>query len=244
MTPNLINFANGGLNYAFAGGAITVSPSSTGITKNQIGDVLFNNAVTTPIVKITGGSITVGTTGNLHSTGGINATNGAININGTLNTPTVTADSGGSLNVGSSGTINSDIVFNLNNGGTATFNNPSQSVAAINSTGTPGAVVLNGTALNINTTTASTVGAAISGTGSLVKNTAGTLTLTNANTYSGGTNISKGILFAGNTTGSATGTGLVQVLSGGTISGTGPIASPSWSTAEACSRELGPTAAW
>ena len=225
VAPNIITFANGALNYTFGGGAITLSASDTGITKNQIGDVLFNNAVTTPIVNITGGSMTVGTTGNLHSTGGINVGPGAVNVNGTLNTPAVTATAGGTINVGSTGTMNSNIILNLN-GGTATFSNPTQSVAAINSSGGPTSVVLNGTALDINVTTSATVAAAISGPGSLIKDTTGTLTLTNANTYSGGTSISKGILFAGNTTGSATGTGLVQVLSGGTLSGTGPITSP------------------
>ena len=222
MTPNIATFANGGLNYSFSGAAITLSPTGTGITKNQIGDVLFNNAVTTPIVNITGGSITVGTTGNLHSTGGINVGPGAVNVNGTLNTPTVTATAGGSINVGSNGTLNSGIILNLN-GGTAAFSNATQNLPGINGTGS---VVLNGTALDINVTTPSTVASAISGSGSLIKDTAGTLTLTNANTYNGGTTISKGVLFAGNTTGSGTGTGLVQVLSGGTLAGTGSVASP------------------
>ncbi len=51
----------------------------------------------------------------------------------------------------------------------------------------------------------------------------GTLTLTGANTYSGGTTISGGTLLANNTSGSATGTGVVTVNSGGTLGGSGSV---------------------
>ena len=66
--------------------------------------------------------------------------------------------------------------------------------------------------------------------GSLTKTGSGKLTLTNANpysgsTYTGGTTIKKGILIVNNTTGSATGTGPVQVISGA-LSGTGIIGGP------------------
>jgi hypothetical protein len=47
--------------------------------------------------------------------------------------------------------------------------------------------------------------------------------LSNANTYSGGTTVSKGALLVTNGTGSATGTGAVQV-NAGTLGGTGHIA--------------------
>lgn len=51
----------------------------------------------------------------------------------------------------------------------------------------------------------------------------GTTTLGNANTYTGGTTVSGGTLLADNSTGSATGTGAVQVNSGGTLGGSGFI---------------------
>jgi autotransporter-associated beta strand protein len=57
----------------------------------------------------------------------------------------------------------------------------------------------------------------------LVKAGIGELTLTRANTYSGGTTISNGFLNVGNTSGSGTGSGFVSVKSGGSLSGTGII---------------------
>lgn len=59
--------------------------------------------------------------------------------------------------------------------------------------------------------------------GSLSKVGTGRLTLSGANTYTGGTILSSGILLANNATGSATGTGPVQVTAG-TLGGGGIIA--------------------
>jgi autotransporter-associated beta strand protein len=58
--------------------------------------------------------------------------------------------------------------------------------------------------------------------GSLTKAGRGKLSLANANTYTGGTTITKGTLLVKNTTGSATGTGAVHV-NAGTLGGTGKI---------------------
>lgn len=64
--------------------------------------------------------------------------------------------------------------------------------------------------------------------GGLTKTTgAGTLTLTAANAYTGPTAVNAGTLLAGNTTGSATGTGAVSVSNAGTLlGGTGFVAGP------------------
>lgn len=59
---------------------------------------------------------------------------------------------------------------------------------------------------------------------SITKTGTGMWTLTNANTYAGGTTIKGGTLMVKNTTGSATGTGAVAVQSTGRLSGTGTIA--------------------
>jgi autotransporter-associated beta strand protein len=65
----------------------------------------------------------------------------------------------------------------------------------------------------------------ISGTGSLAKSGKGSYDLTNANTYSGGTTVKAGTLLVDNTSGSATGTGAVTILSGA-LGGNGTIAGP------------------
>ncbi len=58
------------------------------------------------------------------------------------------------------------------------------------------------------------------------KDGAGTLALTNANSYSGMTTVNEGILLANNSSGSATGTGAVVVNSVGTLGGYGFIDGP------------------
>ena len=60
--------------------------------------------------------------------------------------------------------------------------------------------------------------------GGLTKLGVGTLVLTEASTYSGGTTVSNGMLLVNNVTGSGTGAGAVTVASGATLGGSGTIA--------------------
>ena len=62
------------------------------------------------------------------------------------------------------------------------------------------------------------------GTAGILKTGAGTLQLTNANTFNGGMTVSNGTLLVNNTSGSATGTGSVTVNTGATLGGSGIIA--------------------
>jgi autotransporter-associated beta strand protein len=119
---------------------------------------------------------------------------------------------------------------------TVTLNNATQTVGNLSSswtavTGTLAQTVnLNGTALTVNQTgntsfgvgAVATLTSVLNGTGSVTLSNAstGTLTLTGGNGYTGGTTINAGTLLANNATGSATGTGAVQV-NGGTFGGTG-----------------------
>jgi autotransporter-associated beta strand protein len=66
----------------------------------------------------------------------------------------------------------------------------------------------------------------IGGAGFVVKDGGGVLTLMGANTYTGGTTISNGVLMINNTSGSGTGSGAVMVNSGGALGGTGIISGP------------------
>jgi autotransporter-associated beta strand protein len=68
----------------------------------------------------------------------------------------------------------------------------------------------------------------VSGGGSVAKAGAGTLQLSGANTYTGGTTVTAGKLLISNTSGSATGSGSLTVGSSGAISGTGTSTSSSF----------------
>lgn len=70
---------------------------------------------------------------------------------------------------------------------------------------------------------AGTINTRLAGTGGVIKSGSGTVTLTVANTYTGGTLITGGRLVVNNLTGSGTGTGNVFASGGGLLSGTGLI---------------------
>jgi autotransporter-associated beta strand protein len=144
---------------------------------------------------------------------------------GTLNL-TADADGGDFRMNNSNGYAN--ILFNLGSGvslfymvGSST-NNGAQSVSIGALSGVSDSYLLDENwtigSKNINTTFAGI----ISGN-SVTKVGTGTLTLSNANTYSGGTTINGGSIIVTNTTGSAAGTGSVTVNNGGTLTGTGII---------------------
>jgi fibronectin-binding autotransporter adhesin len=80
--------------------------------------------------------------------------------------------------------------------------------------------VTNDGVLTFNRADAVTFGGAVSGTGDLVKQGAGILTLTGASTYTGATSVEAGTLFVNGTLGSTS----VDVSSGATFGGTGTVA--------------------
>jgi autotransporter-associated beta strand protein len=84
--------------------------------------------------------------------------------------------------------------------------------------------VIDNATLLVNRSNAYALTNQISGTGTLAQTGPGTTTLSNANTYSGGTTVFSGSLLATNTSGSATGLGAVVTSFGTNLGGTGIIA--------------------
>ncbi len=135
----------------------------------------------------------------------------------------------GTLKVGSSTNglgVNGVVTFGAGSTGKLQLNANNVTLTSLTTNATPGsAVVENGTdgtsALTVNNASANTFAGIIqngaAGTLSLTKGAAGSLTLSNANTYSGGTTISAGTLVAANS--SALGSGAVS-LTGATLSAT------------------------
>lgn len=140
-------------------------------------------------------------------------------FNYTLNNSTITFDADGTagfsgLNVSSTHgtstfTVNSALVA----ANDITFRNTTTGTLQVN-----GNVALNGYRLTLDGVgTATNVAGVISGTGNVVKNDAGTATLSGNNTYSGGTTVNYGTLNANHA--NALGTGSVT-LAGGTLGST------------------------
>ncbi len=133
---------------------------------------------------------------------------------GTLALGNVNALQNTTLNTGASGT--QQVTFIV--AGSNTYNIGGLSGAD--------ALAIGGNTISVGSNNANTsFTGVISGSGGgVAKVGTGTLTLTNANTYTGGTTVSNGTLIVNNTTGSGTGTGAVTVEAGGTLAGTGIIA--------------------
>ncbi len=224
VAPGSMTFNNNVLvPYTFNGpGQIT---GTIGFTKKNSGTVTFNNTNTfTGIANITNGTVVVGAGGSLSDASYVVAGGANLTVNGSLAASAITNQ--GALAVGSTGALDpTTTLSNLNlpntTSASATFSNAAQTLATISGNGS---ITLTGTALTISGT--SQYDGAIGGTGSIITGANGTtLTLTQANTYGGGTNILAGTtLTATNTTGSATGTGTTTVS--GTLTGTGAIGGP------------------
>lgn len=220
VSPNTIVFSNALNDYTFGGDAITVTAGS-GIAKSQAAAVTFNDSVTTPITTISAGSFTVGASSTYASTTKVDLNGGSLTVNGILNSPNLNVKTGTNLIVGATGSLGSSTSLSVVGTGAATFNNASQSLAAITGTGS---IALNGSALTVTGTSLfdGTVGGA---TGSLLTSGTGTLALSQGNSYGGGTTVGSGsTLVLTNTSGSGSGSG--QVTVGGTLRGTGSVGGP------------------
>ena len=120
---------------------------------------------------------------------------GIATLSGTNTYSGGTTVSAGTLTLGSATALPAGGNLTVNTGGTLNLNNFNSSVG--NLSGTGGAITMGTANLAINQVGAGTYAGIISGTGSLTKNGASTLSLTGANTYSGITTVSAGSLQVG-----------------------------------------------
>jgi autotransporter-associated beta strand protein len=173
-----------------------------------------------PTITVDSGAATINSilTG---SAGLVKAGSGALHLGSSNSYSGGTTVNGGLLGIssGSLGTLPAAPTTNvtLNNGATLRFNydGPALNINRQIVLGTGGG------AINSNGNNAGVAGL-ISGT-SLTKLGTGTLTLTNNNTYTGGTTVSAGTLLVNSAIGSATGSGAVTVNALATLGGTGTI---------------------
>ena len=193
----------------------TVAASGGNLTPTALVTALNTNNVS--ITTTSGNASTTGVSSNTGTAG-----NGDININSAIsgwsaNTLTLSAYRNINISAAISGTGTSALSAtaasgsgsavlgaNVTTGGAQTYNGSLLLNAATTLQSTTAGIAINGdiapgtaSALTINNATASAVSGVISGNIALTKGGAGTLTLTSANTYTGGTTITAGTLALG-----------------------------------------------
>ena len=198
VTENLTFDTDAASGLVIDGSTITLSSGVTLTLSNGASDTLSISS------KITGsGGVTKTGAGTATLSGG-NDYSGATGIDaGTL---TVGGGSNGGIGDGSAVTVSSGATLNLSGNET------------IGSLAGAGSVTLGTSTLTVSPSSGSTTfSGAISGTGSLTKEGAGTLVLTGTNTHSGTTTVSAGTLELNSSAGTALADGGAVTLSGGTL---------------------------
>jgi autotransporter-associated beta strand protein len=199
------NLGTSGETLTFNGGTLQVLGSfgtSRAITLAAGGGTIdtLNNALTISSVISGAGELTKNGTGMLTLQTANTYTGGT-----TINAGTLFLDSvGGMLPVGGALTVNGGLLD-------MSFSGADQSMGALSGTG--GQIDLGPQTLTTNSSASTVLAAQIIGTGALVKQGTGTLTLTGSNTYSGGTTISGGLINF--TAANNFGTGAITLNGGG-----------------------------
>ncbi|RCS24840.1 autotransporter outer membrane beta-barrel domain-containing protein [Phyllobacterium salinisoli] len=175
-----------------AGTGGTVALGSAALTLNQAGTSSYSG-----VISGAGGSLTKSGAGNLTLSGANSYSGGT----------TVTA---GALTAGSTSAFGSGVL--TVNGGTADLNNNSMTLAGL--AGTGGTVSLGSATLTLNQGTNSSYAGNVTGAGALVKNSAGELTLSGANTFAGGLTVNDGTVKAGSVSAFGAASGVLTVNGG------------------------------
>lgn len=247
LTNTALSIGGSGITMFANAGAATLTGGSIKIGANQswsndssnlltISSALSNTGNTTPFTLTLNGSGNGGTTiGGLISNGGttgttalvVNRPNGVATLSG-INTYTGgTTLTLGTLKLSGSGTLGGTSGALTVNGGILDLNGTSQ--GAGNFTGAGGTILNNSTGTNVTLTIGNGNGTGgnysgviadnTSGTGTiaLTKTGTGTLTLSGANSYTGATTVSAGVLNVQNATGLGTTAGGTTVSNGATL---------------------------
>ena len=250
LTLNGTGVSSGGALRSISGansyaGAITLG--SSGVRVNS--DTAATALTLTGGVTGTGFALTVGGAGDTtFNTTGINTGaagtltkdgSGTLTINAASNYTGLTTINNGIVKIGNATALGSATNASVTFGPSASastklqLNNISLTLVGLNTDATPGTpVVENGTAgaatLTVNNaganTFAGTLADGAAGTLALTKGAAGTLTLTGANTYTGATTVSAGVLNIQNATALGTTAGATAVTSGAALELQGGIA--------------------
>ncbi len=213
------------------------SYSGSATTYNQNDLVLFDDTVsgTTSVnltTSLTPGSLTVNNNAKSYTFGGSGTLDGVAGLvkqgsgqltlaNSGLNTfAGPVSIEGGALQLSGSAErlpASSAVTLADVSGATLSLNNLNQTISALSGGGANGGNVMLGSGNLTITGDGGSHAAVISGSGSVIRDGAGTQVLAGANLYSGGTVISNGTLAIANPVGSGTGSGRVTVETNGTF---------------------------